>query len=355
MPPRPGLTDTTLRQQVEISIGGRVLRLHLSNQYGHSPMVIRAARIALPAGPGAIVRATDQVLTFHGRRQLTLPPGATAVSDPLHFRLRPLAQVTISLAFGAVPQHLTGHPGSRQTSFIQPGDVAAAATFPDPKKTAHWYVITGLDISTRRPAAAVAIFGDSLTDGHGTTTDGNNRWTDDLARRLLAHRGTRNVAVLNEGIGGNCILKACLGPAGVRRFRRDVLDQAGVRWVILWEGVNDIGTSHAPVAKALIAADRRLIALAHAHHLRIYAATITPFGKSFYDSPAHRADWRQLNHWIRHGGAFDGVVDFSALARNPAHPDRLLPADDFGDHLHFQPSGYARLAVAVPLRWFENP
>ena len=142
---------------------------------------------------------------------------------------------------------------------------------------------------------------------------------------------------------------------GDDRFRRDFLDQAGVRWVILWEGVNDIGTSHAPVAKALIAADRHLIALAHAHHLRIYAATITPFGKSFYDSPAHRADWRQLNHWIRHGGAFDGVVDFSALARDPAHPDRLLPADDLGDHLHFQPSGYARLAVAVPLRWFENP
>ncbi|MGH9534537.1 MAG: SGNH/GDSL hydrolase family protein [Terriglobales bacterium] len=353
LPPAPGLSGATLRQTIQVSIGGRILRVHLSNQYGRSPMVIRAAWIALPAGPGAIVHASDRRLTFHGRGALTLAPGATVISDPVAFPLRPLSELTVSLAFGAVPRHLTGHPGSRQTSFIQPGNVATAATLPAPQKTPHWYVLTGVDVRTRRPAAAVAIFGDSLTDGHGTTTNGNNRWTDDLARRLQGHAATREIAVLNEGIGGNCLLRPCLGPAGMARFRRDVLDQAGVRWVILWEGVNDIGTSHAPVAPALIAADRRLIALAHAHHLRIYAATITPFGGSFYDSPAHRADWRQLNHWLRASDAFNGVVDFAALARDPTHPARLRPADDLGDHLHFLPAGYARLAAAVPLRWFR--
>lgn len=352
MPPAPGLAHATLRQTIEVSIGGPVLRVHLSNQYGHAPLVIQAANVALPAGPGAIVRATRRALTFGGRRAVTLAPGATAVSDPLRFRLRPLSLLAISLRFGAVPAALTGHPGSRQTSFIQAGAYAAAATLPDPQTTVHWYVITGVDVRVRVPASAVVALGDSITDGHGTTTDGNNRWTNDLARRLLGHAATREIAVLNEGIGGNCILRKCLGPSALSRFQRDVVDQPGVRWVILFEGVNDIGTSHASVAQALIAADRRMIAEAHAHHLKIYAATVTPFGGSFYDSPTHRADWRVLNHWIRQSGAFDGVVDFAAISRDPAHPSRLLVTDDLGDHLHFNPAGYARLAAAVPLRWF---
>ncbi len=352
MPPAPGLARATLRQTIEVSIGGPVLRLHLSNQYGHSPLVIQAANVALPAGPGAIVRATRRALTFGGRRAVTLAPGATAVSDPLRFRLRPLSLLAISLQFGVVPAALTGHPGSRETSFIQSGAYAAAATLPDPQTTVHWYVITGVDVRVRVPASAVVALGDSITDGHGTTTDGHNRWTNDLARRLQGHAATREIAVLNEGIGGNCILRKCLGPSALSRFQRDVVDQPGVRWVILFEGVNDIGTSHASVAQALIAADRRMIAAAHAHHLKIYAATVTPFGGSFYDSPAHRADWRTLNRWIRHSGAFDGVVDFAAFSRDPTHPARLLAADDLGDHLHFNPAGYARLAAAVPLRWF---
>lgn len=359
LPPAPGLAHATLRQSIEVSIGGPVLRVQLSNQYGHAPMVIRAANVALPAGPGAIVRASRRPLTFHGRRSITIPPGATATSDPLRFQLRPLSLLTISLQFGAAPADLTGHPGSRETSFLQPGAYAAAATLPDPKTTVHWYVITGVDVRLRRPASAplgaVVALGDSITDGYGTTTDGNNRWTNDLARRLQGHAATREIAVLNQGIGGNCILRKCLGPAALVRFQRDVLDQPGVRWVILFEGVNDIGTSHQPVAAALIAADRKMIALAHARHLKIYAATVTPFGGSFYDSPAHRAAWRKLNHWIRHSGAFDGVVDFAAVARNPARPARLLAADDHGDHLHFNPAGYARLAAAVPLRWFAAP
>lgn len=381
MPPPPGLTGATLRQTIEVSIGGPVLRVHLSNQYGRTPMVIQAAEVALPAGPGAIVRASRRVLTFHGQSGITIAPGATATSDPLRFRLRPLSLLAISIEFGAAPADLTGHPGSRETSFLQPGAYAAAATLPDPKTAVHWYVITGVDVIDRRgpqrgytahpagarpkarrfaagtpeaQAAAIVVLGDSITDGYGTTTDGNNRWTDDLARRLQGHAGMREIAVLNEGIGGNCILKQCLGPAAIARFQRDVLDQPGARWVMIFEGVNDIGTSHKSVAAALIAADRQMIARAHARHLKIYAATVTPFGGSFYDSPAHRADWRKLNHWIRGSEAFDGVVDFAAVARDPAHPARLLAADDHGDHLHFNPAGYARLAAAVPLRWFAG-
>jgi lysophospholipase L1-like esterase len=353
LPPAPGLTGATLRQTVKVSIGGSMLRVHLSNKYGNAPLVIRAAQIALPAGPGAIVRSTRRNLTFHHRRSITIAPRTAVVSDPLAFQLQPLSELTISFYFGSTPSDVTGHPGSRTTSFLQLGNFVSAATLPGPATAVHWYILTGVDVLKRQPAAAVVAFGDSITDGYGTTTDGNDRWPDDLARRVEAHAATRNIAVLNEGIGGNCIVKQCLGPAGGTRFREDVLDQAGARWVILFEGVNDIGTSHQPVAQSIIIADQNFVKLAHAHGIRIYGATITPFGGSFYDSPAHEADWKTVNHWIRHSGAFDAVIDFAAVARDPAHPDRLLPADDHGDHLHFNPAGYARLPASIPLRLFQ--
>ncbi len=352
LPPPPGLSQATLRQTFKVSLGGRILRMHLSNRFGNAPLEIRGAEIALPAGPDAIVRASRRRLTFHGRATITIPAGAAVVSDPVAFRVQPLSELTLTLYFGATPRNVTGHPGSRTTTYLEKGDWLSARTMPAPATAVHWYIMTGLDV-LRPHAAAVVTFGDSITDGYGTTTDGNDRWPDDLARRLQAHAATREIGVLNEGIGGNCVLRPCLGPAGVARFRRDVLHQAGVKWVILFEGVNDIGTSRHSVAGPLVAADRKLIALAHAHHLKIYGATITPFGKSFYDSPAHEADWRRVNHWIRHSGAFDGVIDFAAVARNPAHPDQLLPTVDHGDHLHFNPAGYARLALAIPLSWFR--
>lgn len=353
LPPPPGLSQATLRQSLQVSLGGRMLRVHFSNRFGNAPLEIRGAEIALPAGPDAIVRASRRRLTFHGRRAITLATGAAVVSDPVAFRLRPLSELTLTLTFGATPRNVTGHPGSRTTTYLEKGDWLSARALPEPASTVHWYIMTGVDVLQHRPAAVVTTFGDSITDGFGTTTDGNDRWPDDLARRLQAHAATRGIGVLNEGIGGNCVTKPCLGPAGVARFRRDVLRQAGVKWVILFEGVNDIGTSRGPVAGRLIAAYWKLIALAHAHHLKIYGATITPFGKSFYDSPAHEAAWRRVNHWIRHSGAFDGVIDFAAIARNPAHPDQLLQAMDHGDHLHCNPAGYARLAQAIPLQWFR--
>ena len=354
MPTAPGLPHATLRQTIKVTLGGRRMRVHFSNAYGDGPLEIRAAQVALPAGPGAICRSTRRSLSFHGRKAITIARGEEIVSDPLRFRLRPLSELTITLELGAAPSHITGHPGSRATTFLQPGDYVSAATLPNPATTVHWYILDGVDIETRRPASAVIAFGDSITDGYGTTTDGNDRWPDDLARRLAAQAATRRIAVLNAGIGGNCILRKCLGPAGVARFGHDALEAAGARWVLLFEGVNDIGTSQHSVAQALIAADRRLIAQAHAHHLLIYGMTITPLGGSFYDSPAHRADWRQVNHWIRSSGSFDAVIDFAAVARDPRHPFRLLPADDHGDHLHFNPSGYARLAAAIPLRLFRR-
>ncbi len=352
LPPSP-LARSTLRQTFKISLGGRELRVHVSNRFGNAPLVIRAASIALPAGPGAIVRSSQRALRFHGRRSITLAAGAAAVSDAFRFRARPRSELTVSIYFGAAPTRVTGHPGSRQTSYLESGNFIAAASLPHPETADHWYILTGVDVRAPAAAAAIVAFGDSITDGHGTTTNGNDRWTDDLARRLAAMPATRHLAVLNAGIGGNCVLRPCLGPAGIARYRRDALQPAGVRWVLLFEGVNDIGTAHRSVAQALIAAYHRMIVEAHARHLRIYGATITPFGGSFYDSPAHQADWRIVNHWIRHSRAFDAVLDFAEAARNPLAPMRLLPADDLGDHLHFNPAGYARLALSIPLQLFQ--
>jgi lysophospholipase L1-like esterase len=355
MPPAPGLTGATLRQDVHVSVGGRTLRVRFSNLYGTEPLVISAAHVALPAGPGAIVRATDRSLIFHRRRSVTIPAGTEAVSDPLRFPLKPLSDLAVTIYFGAVSPALTGHPGSRSTSFLQAGNDVSAATLPDPRAIEHWYILAGIDVAAQPPAEAVAAFGDSITDGHGSTTDGNDRWPDDLARRLAAHAATGHIGVINEGIGGNCILRKCLGPAGTARFQGDVLDQPGVRWVIVFEGVNDIGTSKTSVADALIAADRELIARAHARHVRVYGATISPFAGSFYDSPAHEADRQAVNRWIRTGGAFDAVLDFAAAARDPGNHARLLPVFDHGDHLHLSPAGYARLAAEIPLRLFASP
>lgn len=199
--------------------------------------------------------------------------------------------------------------------------------------------------------------GDSITDGHGSKDDKNNRWPDDLAKRLQASAGTRNVAVLNEGIGGNAVLRGGLGPTALSRFERDVLGQESVRWLIVLEGVNDIGGSrgtNSTVAQDLIAAYQKLIDRAHAQKIRVYGATIVPFGGSGYASAAHEAARQTVNEWIRTSGKFDAVIDFDAVVRDPQNPARLLPAADSRDHLHPGVKGYQMMADAIDLKLFEN-
>ena len=355
MPPSPGLTQNTLRQVVHVSIGGKRLRVRFSNAFANGALTITSVHFALSAGADAIQSDTDHVLKFQGQTSTAIPPGEAMLSDPFDFNLAPLTNVAVTVCFGSAPRSITGHPGSRTTSYLLPGDAAGAVNLPGAAKTQHWYSLTGIDVVAENSSAAVVVLGDSITDGRGSTTDGNDRWPDNLAHRFFTNEPSHQIAVVNEGIGGNAVLAAGLGPPAIGRFDRDVLEQSGVKWLIVFEGVNDIGASRdSTVATNLAAAYTKFIDKARRKGLKIYAATITPFGRSQYSSPAHETARQTVNDWIRASGKFDAVIDFDAVVRDPAEPATLLPAYDTGDHLHLNPVGYRAMANAIDLNLFNH-
>lgn len=365
LPPAPGFTDTTLRQIVRVSMGGRTLRVRFSNEFGRVPLTLLAAGIARAGGGSAIDPATDRALTFAGRPAATIPEGAVRLSDPLEFELPALSTLAVTIHVRGAPPDVTGHPGSRTTSYLQPGRAVSAPSLPDAVPVDHWYLLGGVEVSAPPTAGAVVILGDSITDGRGSTTNGNDRWPDVLARRLQASPATAGVAVLNAGIGGNRLLRDGLGPNVLARFDRDVLAQPGVRWLFVFEGINDIGTAAAARAKGetaataedMIAAYGQIIERARARGIRVYGATIMPFeGFSYagYFSPESEADRQKVNAWIRTSGRFDAVIDFDAIARDPDRPSRLSAAVDGGDHLHPSAVGYRIMGEAVDLKLFTR-
>lgn len=356
LPPAPGLANSTLRQVVHTSLGGRQVRLRFSNTFGADPVTLKAVSLAASAGNGAIRPESLKTIEFHGATSITIPAGSAVISDTLEYDLAPLMDYAVTISFGDMSNTVvTGHPGSRSTSYLKTGAAVNAETLPDAATTAHWYIFTGIDVVADISAAAVVVLGDSITDGRGSDTDGNNRWTDNLARRLLGNPTTKNVGVLNEGLGGNAVLTGGLGPPAVNRLERDLLGQSSARWLIVMEGVNDIGGGPGSdsVAADLIAAYQGFIETAHAHGVRAYGITILPFGKSMYDSPSHEAARQAVNAWIRTGGTFDAVLDMDATVRDPAAPAELLPAYDSGDHLHPSVAGYRKMAEMIDLRLFE--
>lgn len=352
------LADATLRQIVRVSLGGDSVRLRLSNVFGREPLVFHGAHLALADQAGAIIADTGRALTFAGQPGVTVPAGAVYLSDPLEFLLPDQADVAISLHVAAVPEVLTMHGGSRTTSYLKSGDALAATTLPDATTFTRWYFINGLDVVNDEPdAGALVILGDSITDGYGTTTDANNRWPDEFVRLWQARPDAAPLGVLNQGIGGNRLLRDGLGPNALSRFDRDVLAQTGARWVLIFEGINDIGTARDARAKGeehataadIIAALEQMLARARAVGLKVIGATITPYaGADFYWSEQGEADRLAVNDWIRHHAGFDAVIDFDAALRDPADPSRLAAAYDSGDHLHPSLAGYRRLAEVVP-------
>jgi len=366
--PPDDLRDTTVRQIFHLSAGGPALRVHLSNAFGTEALHFTSVHIARPLSPSssAIDAATDQTVTFVGNADVNVPPGAEIVSDPVEFAVAPRSDVTVTFHLDAPPARETGHPGSRATTYYVHGDSVKAATLIEARQVDHWYQVSEIDVQVAPGAAAVAALGDSITDGHGATTNGNDRWTDVLAERLQGSPNTRNIGVSNQGIGGNHLLIDGLGPSALARFDRDVLAPTAVRWLIVFEGVNDLGglarngevspAEHAAMVSRVIAAYQQIIVRAHGHGLRVYGATITPYvGSNYYHpGPLSEEDRQSVNQWIRAAGHFDSVIDFDEVVRDPQHPERLLPAYDCGDHLHPSPAGYKAMGNAVPLALFAQ-
>lgn len=369
MPAAPGFASSTLRQFAQVSVGGNRFRFAFSNVFGDAPLTVTGVHVArpvsgsTPAAGSNIDPESDKALSFGGSASFTVPAGAAITSDPIDFEAPALSLLAVTLTLdGTPPGAVTGHPGSRTTSFLAPGSAIAAPELSGAQTVEHWYFLSNIDVLSETPAAAIVTLGDSITDGRGSTTNQNDRWPNQLAKRLVA-RGGAPVAVLNQGIGGNRVLRDGLGPNALSRFDRDVLGPPGVHWVIVLEGINDLGTAKdarakgepAATARDLIAAYQQLIDRAHQHGLRIYGATILPYEGAAYFSAEGEADRQKINHWMLESHAFDAVIDFDAITRDPASPSKLSAAVDGGDHLHPSAAGYQIMADAIDLALFNEP
>jgi len=365
--PAAEMQDVTIRETFHLSLGGPAIRVRLSNAFGTEPLTFAAVHVARPAtvGSAAIVPGSDTEVTFSGSASVTVPAGAEYWSDPVAFPVKALSSVSVSFYLATPPAQQTGHPGSRATTYFVHGDQVAAADWPGAQHVDHWYQVSGIEVPSPPDGGDVVALGDSLTDGHATTTNGNNRWTDDLAERLQASPETQNIGVLNEGLGGNRLLRDGLGPNALARVDRDVLAQAGARWVIVLEGVNDLGTltrngpvppaEHHALVQQILTAYEQIVLRAHAHGLKVIGGTLTPLmGSDYYHpGPESEADRLAINAWIRTPGHFDAVVDFDKVIRDPEHPEHMLPQYDSGDHLHPSVAGYRAMAAAIPLSLFR--
>lgn len=356
--PANGMAGATLREIVRPTLGGKTLRVRFSNAFGREPLVILGAGVARSADNSSdrIVAATRRTLTFSGMKGITIPAGGDWLSDPVTLEVAAFDDLAVSLRVNGDAANQTSHPGSRATSYVLAGDRITAESLPGAAKVDHWYMLSGVEVQRCAVPNGVVVLGDSITDGHGATTNGNDRWPDVLARRLAGR-----AAVLNEGIGGNRVLLDGLGPNVLSRLDRDVLALPGVRSVILLEGINDLGNFTRLAAKtpdqrrgfvaALTAGYAQIVERAHARGIKVYGATLTPYmGSDFYHPDAgSEADRQTINAWIRAPGHFDGVVDFDRVTRDASDPSRLAAAFDSGDHLHPNPAGYKAMGEAVPL------
>lgn len=367
--PAADLQDATLRQTVRVTASGDVIRLRISNAFGAGPLRVAAAAVARPALPGgsAVDPNSRAPILFDGRPEVVIPPGADWRSDPIAWPVEALSDVVVSLHLVEASGGQTGHPGARATSFITPGDQVWAPELTRSKTVERWYFLSAIEAGGPDLEGAVVILGDSITDGYGVPPDTNQRWPDRLAARLQADPATRGLSVINQGIGGNRVLLDGLGPNLLARAERDALSHPGVRFLILLQGVNDLGVltrdhpvspqAHAELVRQMIGAYRQIVERARARGIRVIGATLLPYGGSAYYHPTadNEADRQALNAWIRTPGNFDAVLDFDRLMRDPEHPDRLRSDLDSGDGLHPSMRGYIAMGDAVPLSLFVDP
>jgi lysophospholipase L1-like esterase len=358
----PTLVDSTLREVVHTSIAGKQLRVRLTNEFGIEPLRVAAASIATSTGASNIEAATAHDLTFAGSPSIVIPPGAEALSDPVPMATPAFTNLAISI-FLPLQQvsDVSVHSGAQQDNFIVTGNHVREASLTEPVITPSWYFVKGIDVEPAAAhAGAVVAFGDSITDGAYVTMNSNHRWSDYLATRLHDNPATAHLSVLNEGIGGNCVLIHCTGTNALARFDRDVLSLSGVKYVIVLESINDIGTLHNPnrpdynvTAEDLEQGLSQIVARAHEHGIKVFGATLTPYKGAGYFTEKGEQIREAVNHWILTSGVFDGAIDFDKATRDPANPLVFAPQFDSGDHLHPQDAGYAAMANSIDLSLFR--
>jgi len=358
------LRNQSIRQIARVSLGGNQVRVEFSNTYGKQPLVIGEAHVALAGKGSAIEPGSNHMMTFGGQPSITVPPGATVLSDPVQLTVAPLGSLAVSLFFPEITPTTTWHNDARQTAYISAeGNFAGETDFTVSQTIQSRIFLSGIMVDAAPDARAVVMFGDSITDGDGSTPDANHRYPDFLAARLK--EAGAKVAILNEGISGARVLRDRMGENALARFDRDVLSHPGADTVVLLMGINDIGWPDtllvpkgeaAPSAEDVIAGYKQLIARAHANNMRIIAGTLTPFENTFHGGPLYgyysetkEAKRQAINQWIRTSGAFDGVIDFDAVARDPNKPKHIRAEFDVGDHLHPNDTGYKAMADSIDL------
>jgi lysophospholipase L1-like esterase len=354
-----GFANQTVRMMVRASIGGRRLRVKLSNAFGSVPLAVGAAHIALRSKDSEIVAGSDRALSFSGKPGCTIGPGMVMLSEPVDLSVPAGGDLAVSLYFASETGPPTTHATALHTTYIKEGDVTGQAAMPDAVTTQSYYWLAGVDVAAGSEASVVVAFGDSITDGARSSPETNHSWPALLAARLAARKDTANIGVANMGIGGNRVLRDVSGASALARFDRDVLSQSGVHWLMLMEGINDIGRgatvpAEAVTAAELIGAYQQIVERAHTHGIKVIGCTLTPYEGATYFRENGEAIRQAVNTWIRTSGAFDAVVDFEAATRDANNPKRLRAEFDPGDHLHPNDAGYQAMADAIDLSIFTG-
>jgi lysophospholipase L1-like esterase len=352
----------TVRMIIHVSLGGNRVRVEFSNAFGTHSLTIGPAHVAIQRQGAATEPGSDRTLTFGGSPSVTIPPGAPEISDPVELNITPSSNLAVSIYVPEKTEPATYHQLALHATYISgQGDFTATQNMQARWTTSSYYWITAVDVEAGAESSGIVMLGDSITDGFASTIDANRQWPSQLAARLQADPATANLAVANEGIGGNRILHDVIGPNALERLDRDVLARDGVKYMIVLEGINDLGWPHEPgahqsqevTAQQLTAGLQQIIDRAHAHGIKVFGGTLTPYQAANYYSDEGEAKREMINRWIRTSGAFDGVIDFAAAVHDPGNPGRFLPAYDSGDHLHPNDAGYKAMADAINLSLFR--
>jgi lysophospholipase L1-like esterase len=358
----PDTNALVYRNIVHLSLGGKTLRLRISNEFGTASLTLSSVHVAMSASAGAIKAESDHAVKFGGVDSVVIPVGSLAVSDPVKMPVSAFADLAVSIALPQQAAAMTWHQLAMSTNYVAPGSESVSAVKLEGSKTVNsWFLLKGVDVDAGLKAAAVVVLGASISDGYHSTMDANARWPDDLARRLQANAATAKMGVLDEGISGNRLLHDMTGPSALARLDRDVLAQSGVKYVIISLGTNDIGRTFFPMrpgetvtAEQLTWSLQQIAIRAHARGIKVLAATLGPFGGAGYFSADGEAMRQAYNNFVKTSPVFDGVIDFDKVSRDPEHPEKLLPSFDSGDHLHPNDAGYKAMADSIDLKLFAK-